>query len=69
MTETTTKLVQKFVSKDESWYIDTYDSYTEVGIENKQIFGGFLAALEDRDIEYHIVQSGLDGWYIAEVYR
>jgi len=69
MTETTTELVEKFVSENEGWYVDTYDSYTEVGIENKQNFGGFLVALEDRDIGYHIVQSGLDGWYIVEVYR
>jgi hypothetical protein len=68
-TETTAEIVEKFVSDNVGYYLDTYESYTEVGIEDKQLFGAFLASLEDRSIKYHIVQSGLDGWYIVEVYR
>jgi phenylalanyl-tRNA synthetase beta subunit len=69
MTETITQLAKKFVSENENWYVDTNDSYIEVAMENKQNFGGFLTALNERDAEYHISQTGYDDWFVVEVLR
>ena len=54
MKTTITELVQKFVSDTENWYVDTHNSVTYVGIENKQNFGGFIGALEKRNVEYFV---------------
>jgi hypothetical protein len=68
MTETTTEIVKKFVSEKENWYVDSYDSYQEVLVENKETFAGIIAALEDRQIDIHIDAYTGNG-YTVKVYR
>ena len=62
-TKTTIQLVEQFVNSGE-YYIDTYSSYTEVGINDRDAMGGFLAALDERGIEYR-----MDGEDIVRVFR
>lgn len=57
MKETITELVEKFVQDDENYFVDTYSSYTVVGIENRENLAGFVAALEERGIEYREVDN------------
>ena len=67
MNETITELAEKFAPKNGNWYVDTHESEIEVGMDTTDCFGGFIAALEDRDIEHRIVDDGEDSW-VAYVY-
>jgi hypothetical protein len=69
MTETTTDIVEKFAPVNGNWYVDTYDSYTEVGMESMDSFSRFIAELDNRSIENDIINSGIDEWYVAYVHR
>ena len=69
MTGTTRNLAKKFVSEDDEWYVDIYEANTVVGMDDSSNFGGFLAALHDRDIDHRVVESGEEGWFTVEVYR
>lgn len=66
MAKTLIQLTKKFVSENENWYLDPYDSYTEIGMDDKQNFGGLVAALEDRGREFLITES--DSFYIVKVF-
>lgn len=65
MEETITELAEKHAPENGNWYIDTYDSYIEVGMEDP--FARFLDELEERNIDYGLVDDGANG-FVVNVY-
>lgn len=56
--KTITQLVVQSVNKKyDNYYVDTYDSYTEVGITSKEGFSSFLSELEERNIDYQVQEK------------
>lgn len=52
-------IVDRFVSPTDTWYLDTHETHTEVGIRNNEAaIAGILSALDERGIEYDIVGDG-----------
>jgi hypothetical protein len=70
MEETIGELVERFVEPDSNWYIDTFGSYTSVGMDenHKKEFEAFLEELDSRNIEYGIEEFGREGVHVVHVY-
>jgi hypothetical protein len=69
MKETISELVENIVEENTNWYLDTYSSYTEVGIESEEAVSEFISALESRNTNYHIVGDTTDDeTSVIEVY-
>jgi hypothetical protein len=70
MKETIGELVERFVEPDSNWYIDTFGSYTSVGMDkdHKEEFEAFLKELKHEDIEFEIESVGREGVHVVHVY-
>jgi hypothetical protein len=69
MTNSIGELVERFVELDSNWYLDTYNAYIEVGIENKGNFEEFIQELKNRNISYEIQSVAFDEEHIVHIYR
>ena len=64
------ELVEEFVELDSNWYIDTFGSYTSVGMEeeHKEEFEAFLEELKVKGIDYEIQSIGREDGHAVRVY-
>ena len=70
MEETIGEIVEKFVELDSNWYIDTFGSYTSVGMgkNHKEEFEAFLNELKTKGIEFEIESLGRKDVHVVHVY-
>lgn len=62
-------LVEGFVEEGSNWHYDVYDSYTEVGMENKSDFDAFIVRIGKENIEYEIQSLTTDPEHVVHVFE
>lgn len=67
MKETITKLAKKYKPRNGNWYVDVHGSEIEVGMDSTDCFTQFLHELDERNINYGVVDDGENSW-VAYVY-
>ena len=67
MQETITELANEYAPVNGNWYIDVHESEIEVGMDTLDNFTRFIEELDNRDIDFGVVDDGENSW-VAYVY-
>ena len=67
MEETITELANEYAPVNGNWYVDVHDSEIEVGMDTLGSFATFIHELDERGIDYGVVDDGENSW-VAYVY-